>query len=204
MYDCTQLPTPNAVLPDSINDCSAFTQNFPNNSNSLSSYFLWEFGDGSTSTDIFPQHTYKDTGTYNVKLFINKGYTCADSAFSKVLIYPVLKTDFTHQDSCSDLPVTFYSNSTSTYGVINSYKWIFQTSDNSFDTIIASNAMHYNFSKGEKSYLVKLEVSNTKGCKSSDSQYVNIYSTPLPLPVHDTTIALGYSYQIEPEHERHK
>lgn len=199
VYDCSKLANPNALLADSINDCGGFTQNFPNNSNSLSAYFLWDFGDGTSSTDISPQHTYKDTGTYTVKLISNKGYTCADSAFSKVLIYPGLKSMFTHKDSCSNLPVTFYSNSSSAYGLINSYKWIFETADNSFDTIISSKAMRYNFSKGEKSYLVKLKITDTKGCTSTDSQYVNIYSTPSPLPVHDTTIALGYNYQIEPD-----
>jgi gliding motility-associated-like protein len=199
VYDCSQLPNPNALLADSITDCNSFTQNFLNNSNSLSSYFLWDFGDGTSSTDISPQHTYKDTGTYIVKLISNKGYTCADSAFSRVLIYPVLNAKFTHEDSCSELPVTFYSNSSSTSGLINSYKWIFENADNTFDTINGSSVIQYNFSKGEKSYLVKLEVGNTKGCISTDSEYVNIYTTPSALPVHDTTIAYGYSYQIEPD-----
>jgi len=33
--------------------------------------YLWNFGDGTTSTDAAPCHTYADTGTYNVKLTVN-------------------------------------------------------------------------------------------------------------------------------------
>ncbi len=198
VYDCTQLSTPTASLPDSINDCNSFTQSFPNNSNSLSSYFLWDFGDGYFSTDIFPQHTYKDTGTYTVKLSSNKGYSCADSTVSKVFIYPTVQSNFIHKDSCSNLPVTFYSNASSSYGLINSYKWILQKDENNIDTINGSESLRYTFLKGEKSYLVKLQVGTTKGCFATDSQYVDVYTTPSPLPVHDTTIAYGYSYQVEP------
>jgi hypothetical protein len=45
--------------------------------------YEWKFGDGSTSTDVNPSHTYKDKGTYNVLLsaeYFNGG---AISCFGK-------------------------------------------------------------------------------------------------------------------------
>ncbi|MCD6010986.1 MAG: cell surface protein [Flavipsychrobacter sp.] len=33
--------------------------------------YLWDFGDGNTSADSFPVHTYADTGQYSVTLLVN-------------------------------------------------------------------------------------------------------------------------------------
>lgn len=33
--------------------------------------YLWDFGDGTTSTEVTPTHTYADIGTYTVSLSIN-------------------------------------------------------------------------------------------------------------------------------------
>jgi len=41
--------------------------------------FLWNFGDGSTSTDIEPIHQYLQTGLFNVSLLITSAEGCKDS-----------------------------------------------------------------------------------------------------------------------------
>lgn len=47
--------------------------NFSNNSQNTTTYF-WDFGDGTTSTDFAPSHTYLENGTYIVVLTsINSG-----------------------------------------------------------------------------------------------------------------------------------
>ena len=47
--------------------------NFSNNSQNTTTYF-WDFGDGNTSTDFAPTHTYLENGTYVVVLTsINSG-----------------------------------------------------------------------------------------------------------------------------------
>lgn len=53
--------------------CQApFTVQFENNS--LNGYdFFWDFGDGTTSTDINPQHTYLNNGNYTVLLIVDGG-----------------------------------------------------------------------------------------------------------------------------------
>ena len=53
--------------------CSApFTVFFNNNSANATTY-LWDFGDGSTSTENTPLHTYTNLGTYTVTLIVNGG-----------------------------------------------------------------------------------------------------------------------------------
>lgn len=55
--------------------------------------YLWDFGDGTTSTQINPSHTYTAVGTYEVKLTTNNG--CGPSVKTKtVCVNPVPVADF--------------------------------------------------------------------------------------------------------------
>jgi Zn-dependent metalloprotease len=58
-----------------------FTVNFQNYSINGSS-FEWDFGDGSTSTEVNPTHTYTTLGDYTVSL-IAYGGTCGENSISK-------------------------------------------------------------------------------------------------------------------------
>ena len=49
-------------------DCKAPCEISVNNISQNSQTFLWEFGDGKTSTEVNPSHTYIKPGTYKVKL----------------------------------------------------------------------------------------------------------------------------------------
>ena len=41
--------------------------------------YLWDFGDGTTSTDPEPQHNYTKEGTFTVSLIARNGNGCADT-----------------------------------------------------------------------------------------------------------------------------
>ncbi|UTW65701.1 gliding motility-associated C-terminal domain-containing protein [bacterium SCSIO 12643] len=57
--------------------CSPFTVTFDNLSVQQSATnFLWDFGDGNTSTQFEPTHTYTSSGTYTVKLIVTDAATC--------------------------------------------------------------------------------------------------------------------------------
>ncbi len=47
--------------------------------------FTWNFGDGNTSTQKNPIHSYANTGTFLVKLRIKTGTACLDDSISKSL-----------------------------------------------------------------------------------------------------------------------
>lgn len=47
-----------------------FTVKFMDTSDAHPTKWLWDFGDGTTSTDQNPTHTYKSAGTYNVTLTV--------------------------------------------------------------------------------------------------------------------------------------
>jgi gliding motility-associated-like protein len=50
--------------------------------------WAWNFGDGNSSTDQYPTHTYADSGTYTVKLVVVNSYGCLDSITYEVRIDP--------------------------------------------------------------------------------------------------------------------
>lgn len=58
---------------------------FINMSNFTDTY-SWEFGDGGSSDEESPLHTYSDTGYYAVTLLTTTGPGCADTAYSTVHI----------------------------------------------------------------------------------------------------------------------
>ncbi len=68
--------------------CAPATINFLNSSNGGTSY-LWNFGDGNTSTQFQPTHTYTTGGTYNVSLIVTDSLSCTktDTAFITILVY---------------------------------------------------------------------------------------------------------------------
>lgn len=50
--------------------------------------WVWHFGDGSTSEEINPQHTYKHAGTYDVTLWVMDTNGCTDEVTKKVTVLP--------------------------------------------------------------------------------------------------------------------
>ncbi len=204
VYDCALLPKPVASLPDSINSCADFTVLFPNNSSPIYTNinwnytnFLWNFGDGDTSSQVYPSHTYADTGTYNVQLIIFPGLYCADTTQSKVLIYPFVNPNFTLSAMCSDVPVNFLNTTSTsgTSGTILSNQWKVMIDST---TYFRSNAFDtsYVFTKAPATYEVYLTVETSKGCAATDSQSVTIWQSPYPLASHDTILARGAPLQL--------
>lgn len=52
---------------------------FTDNSSFGATEFLWDFGDGSTSTQYEPDHQYKEAGTYDVTLVASNAHQCRDT-----------------------------------------------------------------------------------------------------------------------------
>ena len=69
--------------------CEPMTHNFINTSVvQNNSSFIWDFGDGNTSTQANPSHTFQESGTYQVQLIIRDTATCnfGDTIIKNIIV----------------------------------------------------------------------------------------------------------------------
>ena len=87
-YDFMIMPIRNVNITPGFNfNANNLAVNFTNTTTNASGY-SWSFGDGGTSTQANPTHTYAASGTYSVKLVVNgpAGSGCADSISQNVVV----------------------------------------------------------------------------------------------------------------------
>jgi gliding motility-associated-like protein len=52
--------------------------------------WFWDFGDGTTSRDVSPAHTFADTGTYQVALVVTHRSGCTDTLIQTLDVKPLV------------------------------------------------------------------------------------------------------------------
>ena len=180
------------VLCDSFpgpEPCSAYISYFPVDaqtfqfeanvytSGSLPITYLWEFGDGATSTEASPVHTYSTPGAYTVFLTANSGDSCITHACEVVFafgdsIYCPIDTFYygcqamfwagLFPDSnavMNPLTMTFEGIS---FGVVQSWHWDFGDGTTSN---VGPSVTHTYANTGL--YPVTLSIETVDGCESS-------------------------------------
>lgn len=177
-----------AQLSPDVFSCDGLTWTFENQSLSSNiNTYLWSFGDGSTSTQPRPTHTYADSGTYQVQLKVTSTGGCQDSAKQNMHVYPGFFPGFTAAGSCKDAPFIFRDTTRTAYGFVNSWSWNFGDGTTLADTAHRRDTAWTYGVVG--TFPVQLIVTNSKGC--IDTAIVNITTTERPdlqLPFKDTLI----------------
>lgn len=195
IYDCSKAVVANMPSWKDEEDtyiivCDGYTVNFENTSEGGFTY-LWDFGDGSSSTQEFPTHTYSDTGVYNVTLTVNPGTTCTDRITKKVKIYPYIVPNFTYSGiMCPGEVISFVDSSSWSFGNITSWSWNFN-GQGSADTKDAQFA----FPAPGGPQNVTLTVTSEIGCSSSISKILPVDNFD-PYAGNDTIIVLGYPFRL--------
>ncbi len=100
-----------ASVSDTLN-CVNEPFQFSNNSIGDLSQFVWDFGDGTTSTDNNPNHAYTHGGVYTIKLVGTSSLGCVDSINLQVTVDTLFAPTFTKSDDslCMGSKITFYPN----------------------------------------------------------------------------------------------
>jgi gliding motility-associated-like protein len=158
--------------------CTGQTVNFTNTSSGATTY-LWEFGDGNTSTSVNSSHTYDNADSFSVTLIAYNG-GCADTI--KKIKLEVIKgpyTHFTYSISCSNRKqVSFPNYSTTTK---TSYSWDFGDGGSS----TAFSPTHTYSSYG--TYNVTLSVyDSVSGCTTPETRTVTIFPISSAFSVDDS------------------
>ncbi len=144
-----------------INGCAPFVTTFENYS--TGDQFLWDLGDGTTSTEFEPTHTYSDPGVYTITLIVSDSLSCnlADtSSFEINISTPMDYTpSFTFELGCNDLSATC-TNSTD----IDFLQYIWDFGDG---TVVEDyDGFHIYDEPGE--YVIELTAIDN-GCVNADS-----------------------------------
>lgn len=136
--------------------CPSVPVTFKNTSEGVNARYQWNFGDGTTSTDFSPVHSFTQTGSYKVTMVMVDVNGCTANDSITVQVYSA-KADFAMSDSfktCPDLVVNITNKSTN-YVSLN---WDFGDGGNSQ----LPNPSHIYTYPGN--YTVKLTVKNNGGC----------------------------------------
>lgn len=131
--------------------------------------YKWNFGDGTTSSEIYPSHTFTKAGNYDIKLTVKSkdGLKIDNSEIQTISIYPKPSTEFEYNiDVENGIPYTNFTLSDQTS--ISSVKWDFGDNETSEEF----SPKHLYRKKG--TYIVTLKVANDYGCSSEMNKQVYI------------------------------
>lgn len=176
--------------------CDGYNLSFFNyNNSSLIHTYEWSFGDGNQSTEVTPVHTFADTGIYKIKLVVNRGELCTDSATTLAKVYPGFFPDFTFSGICVNKPTQFLDASTTAYGVIDSWNWNFGDPSSNSDVSTSQNPAYTYSQTGTKN--IQFIVTSNKGCIDTFYKDVTIIDKPqLKVQPADTLICNGDNVQL--------
>lgn len=157
------LPSPQAIIPPGdFMGCHPFNISFGNGSQFATQY-IWDFGDGNTSTDFAPAHDYLVDNSYAVQLIAENLNGCpADTATVQVTVFPVPVAQFAiDQELICGLPKTVAVNN-QTIGA-QDFDWQFgngQSSDLFEPSIVYTSPGDFN---------IQLIAANQFGCRDTFS-----------------------------------
>jgi hypothetical protein len=147
--------------------CTYNSSNSTDSDGTIASY-LWNFGDGTSSTSASPSKTYAADGLYAVSLSITDDDSATDSTNQRISVFNATQAPDTSNDnvppraafskSCSGLVCSFNAgSSTDSDGSISSYVWTFG------DGTTASGATPSKTYTAAGTYSVRLEVIDNDG-----------------------------------------
>ena len=127
--------------------------------------YLWDFGDGATSTEQSPSHNYIRKGLYTVKLTVTNAYgSSTKTKEDYIAIGLAPKAEFSADPTTGNMPLTVAFTDRST-GYPTSWTWNFGDGKASSD----QNPVHVYWTSGE--YTVTLTASNEYGSSDTSKAY---------------------------------
>jgi gliding motility-associated-like protein len=168
-------PKAEIIMPDS---CGSKTASFRDGSSIISGRvinWLWDFGDGTTSTQQNPVHTYNSYGAYQVKLIATADDGCQtkDIITKNFSIKPKPQADFKLDKACAGETIHFSDLSSIDENTINNWQWKFGDG-----SIIQLQHPEKLFSTAENQ-IVDLVVKSTEGCSDTITKTISVSSKPI-------------------------
>lgn len=169
-------PVAGFSIPDN-QGCANATGIIFNNSSTAAGSYTWDFGDGVTSTQQNPVHTYNAAGSYTVALIASNSIGCTDIKLlpQYVTITSKPSADFS-ADTTRYCALSHEFSFTPLYTSATMYDWNFHDGSSSS----AMTPTHYFSAPGK--YTVSLTVSDLNGCSSSltKTNYISVSEELVP------------------------
>lgn len=138
--------------------------------------WLWDFGDGSTSTEENPTYAYSDAGIYDILLTVTTDAGCTNSILYENLYITALLPNFTLENDCLTEEFSFENTSTLVApSIFDSWEWNYGDGTTG-DT---EDGAHTYTESG--TYTVSLIAISTTGCRDTMEKILEVY----PLPTAD-------------------
>ena len=149
--------------------------------------YQWNFGDGNSSTQETPIHTYTSTGTYNITLTVISCEDCISTFQTEVFVTEPPSASFTTDisEGCAVLEVNFNNQS---FGTSISYLWDFGNGETS--TLENPGTIFFQQANYDTTYIIELAVSNECG---TIYHYDSVTVFPLPVVIMGTNVDDGCS-----------
>jgi PKD repeat protein len=182
-----------ALLKPTYVNCDSLTQSFHNEApyTPLIHTYHWDFGipgrTDDTSNQSQPTFKFPDTGTYTVKLTINRNEDCSDSAITQMKFYPGFYAGFKHNGACKTFPFQFTDTTKAKYGTVSDWRWNFGDETTLNDTSTLKNP-DWKYTTGGTKQIFFI-VGSSKGCQDTVIKDIIVYDKPpITLPFRDTLI----------------
>ncbi len=176
--------TVNSIIADSCNASFHFHQtsgaleiNFADSSTSLHNItsWLWDFGDGHTSTLQNPSHTYFHDSTYYVCLTIHDAHGCSSTSCHHITVNPIMADSchalFSFHQTSGALEINYTDSSTSLHN-ITSWLWDFGDGHTSTSQNPSHTYAH------DSTYYVCLTIHDAHGCSSTSCHHITVNHVP--------------------------
>ncbi|MEX0986199.1 MAG: PKD domain-containing protein [Bacteroidales bacterium] len=177
--DVTIYPNVDAdFTADPLQACSPAEILFQNNSTGAANY-IWDFGDGGSSTSSDPLHLYdrnlsgQDT-VFTVSLIATSNEFCRDTATVDVVIHPYIDAAFTVEDIVGCHPFTVEANNVSTGADINLWDFGDGSGINSSADPVVTHTFQ-NTTGATVQYTMELVVLNTEGCSDTMTRIITVH-----------------------------
>lgn len=177
-FDIQVLPAPVPGFTINSTGCAGDTARFVNTSTGEGVNWKWDFGDGTIDTTINPLKTYKDAGTYNVKLTSINNIGCFADTTKPFTLAPLPVTKFgVSSPACQNDTISFSDSSAVATGNIVKWYWNFGDGSTITNTMNGPVLKSYN---DAGIYAIKLTAESDKGCKSDTAtQLLTVIAAPV-------------------------
>lgn len=147
------------------------SQSHSNDTSKINGY-LWQFGDGETSTAANPVHAYNYSGTYSMQLIVSTTNGCSNVLKKNLIIDSLPTAAFAPAQACSYTPVQFADLSSTPVGYLTQWQWTMN------DSVFTERNPRTTFNKAGD-MPVQLVVTTAHGCTDTLRSTISILQGPV-------------------------